>query len=111
MSKVQSAARSRFFCDFLILLMPSNFKKLVSIIAAGIIVSVAVNLSTGFIPLGISDFFSGGPQSQIAQLRVNRVLIMLIAGISIPSSGFLLQEYFQNPLAGPSVLGITSVEV
>ncbi|HPW89182.1 MAG TPA: iron ABC transporter permease, partial [Kaistella chaponensis] len=28
---------------------------------------------------------------------------------SIPTSGFLLQEYFQNPLAGPSVLGITSV--
>jgi iron complex transport system permease protein len=34
---------------------------------------------------------------------------MLLAGISIPTSGFLLQEYFQNPLAGPSVLGITSV--
>ena len=34
---------------------------------------------------------------------------MLLAGISIPTSGFLLQEYFQNPLAGPSVLGITSI--
>ena len=34
---------------------------------------------------------------------------MMLAGISIPTSGFLLQEYFQNPLAGPSVLGITSV--
>ena len=34
---------------------------------------------------------------------------MLLAGIAIPTSGFLLQEYFQNPLAGPSVLGISSV--
>ena len=28
---------------------------------------------------------------------------MFLAGVSIPTSGFLLQEYFQNPLAGPSV--------
>jgi iron complex transport system permease protein len=34
---------------------------------------------------------------------------MLLAGISIPTSGFLMQEYFQNPLAGPDILGITSV--
>ena len=34
---------------------------------------------------------------------------MLLAGIAIPTSGFLLQEYFKNPLAGPDVLGITSV--
>lgn len=40
---------------------------------------------------------------------MNRILVMALAGISIPTSGFLLQEYFQNPLAGPSVLGITSV--
>ena len=32
---------------------------------------------------------------------------MLLAGISIPTSGFLMQEYFQNPLAGPDILGIT----
>ncbi|MGZ5211198.1 MAG: iron chelate uptake ABC transporter family permease subunit, partial [Kaistella sp.] len=64
----------------------------------------------GFMKLGFSDFISSNSDnSQIAQLRVNRVLAMLLAGISIPTSGFLLQEYFQNPLAGPSVLGITSV--
>lgn len=34
---------------------------------------------------------------------------MILAGIAIPTSGFLLQEYFKNPLAGPDVLGITSV--
>ena len=60
--------------------------------------------------LSFTDFFyDSSENSQIAQLRVNRVLAMLLAGISIPTSGFLLQEYFQNPLAGPSVLGITSV--
>ncbi len=68
-----------------------------------------VNLNVGFISLSLTDFFSDSAHSQIAQMRMNRILVMALAGISIPTSGFLLQEYFQNPLAGPSVLGITSV--
>lgn len=68
-----------------------------------------VNLNVGFISLSLSDFFSDSSHSQIAQIRMNRIMVMALAGISIPTSGFLLQEYFQNPLAGPSVLGITSV--
>ena len=71
--------------------------------------SMIINLNTGFISLAFQDFFSDTPQHPIAELRVNRMWVMLLAGISIPTSGFLLQEYFQNPLAGPSVLGITSV--
>jgi iron complex transport system permease protein len=46
---------------------------------------------------------------QIAGFRINRALAMLLIGVAIPTSGFLLQEYFKNPLAGPDVLGITSV--
>lgn len=88
----------------------SSFRILCIIIIAGIFISMLVNLNIGYIDLAISDFInSDSDNSQIAQLRVNRVLAMLLAGISIPTSGFLLQEYFQNPLAGPSVLGITSV--
>ena len=90
--------------------MTKDFKILTILLLVGIIVSLLVNLNIGFLSLDFSDFFSSNAEnSQIAQLRVNRVLVMLLAGISIPSSGFLLQEYFQNPLAGPSVLGITSV--
>lgn len=90
--------------------MTKNFKITAIFILIGIVISVIVNLNIGFLDLNFSDFFSGSSEnSQIAQLRINRVLIMLLAGISIPTSGFLLQEYFQNPLAGPSVLGITSV--
>ncbi|MCL1675078.1 FecCD family ABC transporter permease [Elizabethkingia meningoseptica] len=69
-----------------------------------------INLNIGFANLSFTDFFSSHEStSLIAQLRVNRVIIILLAGISIPTSGFLMQEYFQNPLAGPEVLGITSV--
>ncbi len=80
------------------------------LIIIGIFISVIINLNIGFIKLNFSDFFIlNSENSQIAQLRINRVLAMLLAGIAIPTSGFLLQEYFQNPLAGPSVLGITSI--
>jgi len=90
--------------------MTKNFKITVLLIIIGIMTAVAVNLNIGFLKLNFSDFFSSDSDlGQIAQLRINRVLAMLLAGISIPASGFLLQEYFQNPLAGPSVLGITSV--
>ncbi|KIA90794.1 iron ABC transporter permease [Kaistella jeonii] len=90
--------------------MTKNFKITTIIILVAIVISIVVNLNIGFLELHFTDFFSStSDNSQIAQLRVNRILVMLLAGISIPTSGFLLQEYFQNPLAGPSVLGITSV--
>ena len=90
--------------------MEKKFRILGAVIFAGIIILGVINLNIGFIDLKISDFFSeNAMNSQIAELRTNRVLAMLLAGIAIPTSGFLLQEYFQNPLAGPSVLGITSV--
>lgn len=90
--------------------MSRKFTFICVFILIGIIISVIVNLNIGFLKLNFLDFFlADSENSQIAQLRVNRVLAMLLAGISIPTSGFLLQEYFRNPLAGPSVLGITSI--
>ncbi len=90
--------------------MEKNFKIICLFLITAILISVIINLNTGFLPLSLADFFGNtGSHAEIAGLRVNRVLVMLLAGISIPTSGFLLQEYFQNPLAGPSLLGITSV--
>jgi len=78
------------------------------ILVALLLLTVFWNLNTGFATLNFSDFLGNTDQSQVVELRINRTLVVLLAGISIPTSGFLLQEYFQNPLAGPSVLGITS---
>ena len=89
--------------------MSRSFRSLTIILLILAVISIIINLNVGFLKLSIWDFFSSTENSQIAQLRINRVLVMLLAGVSIPTSGFLLQEYFQNPLAGPSVLGITSV--
>lgn len=89
--------------------MSKRFKILCLLLTIAIIGGAIVNLNTGFLSLSLQDFIHDTTQSQIAEIRINRVLVMLLAGISIPTSGFLMQEYFQNPLAGPDILGITSV--
>lgn len=87
-----------------------RFPALIILIIAMGILAFFINLNIGFAKLNFSDFFSSDSANfQIAGFRINRALAMLLAGIAIPTSGFLLQEYFKNPLAGPDVLGITSV--
>ena len=89
--------------------MSYKFKILCLLLFVAILSLAAINLNTGFLNLNIQDFFQNSQNGQIAGIRINRVLVMLLAGIAIPTSGFLMQEYFQNPLAGPDILGITSV--
>jgi len=89
--------------------MSDKFKILCFVLLIAIILAAVINLNTGFLSLHFQDFWGESSNSQIAEIRVNRVLVMLLAGISIPTSGFLMQEYFQNPLAGPDILGITSI--
>lgn len=90
--------------------MFKNFYILIFSIFILSVISIFINLNTGFLELNLSDFLGNNPfHQEVIKLRINRVLIILLTGISIPTSGFILQEYFKNPLAGPSVLGITSV--
>ncbi len=42
------------------------------------------------------------------QIRFPRVLTALLLGGALSVSGFLLQNFFHNPIAGPFVLGISS---
>ncbi|MBR0036094.1 MAG: iron ABC transporter permease [Bacteroidales bacterium] len=42
------------------------------------------------------------------QMRVPAMLTALLTGAALSVAGLLLQSYFRNPLAGPSILGITS---
>lgn len=89
--------------------MSKKFKILFLVLLVAIIFASIINLNTGFLNLSFKDFFLDSSNNDIAEIRINRVLVMLLAGISIPTSGFLMQEYFRNPLAGPDILGITSV--
>ena len=44
----------------------------------------------------------------IQSIRLPRILAAMLLGGALALSGFLLQTFFQNPIAGPYVLGISS---
>ena len=44
----------------------------------------------------------------IQNIRLPRILAAMLLGGALALSGFLLQTFFQNPIAGPYVLGISS---
>lgn len=44
----------------------------------------------------------------VMESRLPQAVTALLAGAALSSSGLMLQTLFRNPLAGPSVLGITS---
>ncbi len=44
----------------------------------------------------------------LAKIRLPRTIMACLLGGALALSGYLLQTYFQNPIAGPFVLGISS---
>ena len=46
--------------------------------------------------------------SILFKIRLPRALMALLLGGALAVSGFLLQTYFANPIAGPFVLGVSS---
>ncbi|WP_128332041.1 iron ABC transporter permease [Apibacter sp. HY039] len=68
------------------------------------------NLLSGFENIKFYDLFYTSEETKklIVTYRLYKTLAVFFAGISLPVSGFLLQEFFKNPLAEPSILGISS---
>lgn len=74
-----------------------------------ILFAFLLNLNSGNADVSLLDFFKDETASKlILDYRLPKTLAAVLAGISLPISGLLLQELFRNPLADPSVLGITS---
>ena len=76
------------------------------IIALGLIFFTA-NLLFGSVHIPIGEFFNGS-KNTILQFRFEEAIIATIAGASLSIGGLFMQTLFRNPLAGPSVLGISS---
>ena len=47
-------------------------------------------------------------RSIVLQLRLPRAVMVVLLGAALSVSGYLLQTFFANPIAGPFVLGISS---
>ncbi len=68
-----------------------------------------LNLNIGNADVSISDVLKNEiAHNLIVNYRLPKTIAAILAGIALPISGLLLQELFRNPLADPSVLGITS---
>ena len=75
-----------------------------------------LSLSVGKVAISTAEIitvFTGSSDEVISNLvfhyRLPKTIAALLVGIALPISGFMMQELFKNPLAEPSVLGITSM--
>ena len=99
-----------------------NFRKrsrytfvFVCMIAAFFVITV-LNINTGNVHISVPKilrilFLHDGDAveySIIWKIRLPRILMAALLGGALSLSGFLLQTFFSNPIAGPFVLGISS---
>lgn len=74
------------------------------------------NINAGSISLSVKEIVqilispdpSATASAIIWEIRLPRILAVIILGGALSVSGFLLQTFFGNPIAGPFVLGISS---
>lgn len=84
--------------------------------AASILALFVFDLMTGSISIPFKEvlraLFGIGTDPANARIingiRLTKAIVAVIAGASLSVSGLMMQTMFRNPLAGPSVLGITS---
>lgn len=81
-----------------------------------LVVSVIAHLFSGQISISIGDFYDSltnfdheNTKQLIArEFRIPRITMAILAGAGLSIAGMLMQTLFNNPLAGPYVLGINS---
>ena len=81
-----------------------------------LVILAALSVSVGSVSLSFQDIqaiLSGADRESTAfhilwDIRLPRLLAAALLGGALSASGFLLQTFFANPIAGPFVLGISS---
>lgn len=79
-------------------------------------VITVLNINIGSVPISVGEIIGilfnkqGDPTlvNIIWKIRLPRILMAALLGGALSLSGFLLQTFFANPIAGPFVLGISS---
>ena len=86
------------------------------ILAAALVLLLLLNVGIGSVNIPVSDIFEtvftgggdGASRSIIREIRIPRSVMAALLGGALALAGFLLQTFFENPIAGPFVLGISS---
>jgi iron complex transport system permease protein len=61
--------------------------------------------------LGLGESGISFNQNILYEIRIPKILTCILAGGLLAIAGFLMQVFFQNPLAGPDILGVSSGSV
>lgn len=85
---------------------------------AALLLLCALSLGIGAVPIGVADWWQalGAPDSDLAlrqraiieEIRLPRVLLGVLVGMSLGVCGAALQGLLRNPLAEPGILGVSS---
>ena len=84
------------------------------LLGISVLVFVAMNVCIGTVKISLEDIMAsiGGRQINNSRIlwdiRMPRTMAAMILGGALALSGYLLQTFFHNPIAGPFVLGISS---
>lgn len=87
----------------------------IALLAALCVITV-LNINIGSVPISVGEIvrillYKEGNPTQVSiiwKIRLPRILMAALLGGALSLSGFLLQTFFANPVAGPFVLGISS---
>ncbi|WP_247008974.1 vitamin B12 ABC transporter permease BtuC [Halorientalis litorea] len=50
----------------------------------------------------------GGAETIVRQVRLPRILLAAVVGFALASAGTVMQGFFRNPMADPSIVGVSS---
>ena len=86
------------------------------LLAAAFFIIIILNINTGNVKIPVSRilqilFTKTGSLDEVNiiwKIRLPRIVMAAVLGGALALSGFLLQTFFENPIAGPFVLGISS---
>ena len=87
-----------------------------ALLVAALFAITVLNINIGNVPIPIRKiiqiiFTKTGTTTEVNiiwKIRLPRILMAALLGGALSLSGFLLQTFFENPIAGPFVLGISS---
>lgn len=94
----------------------SRFVLVFAVLLAAFLFITVLNINTGNVHIPVPKILEillthQGDTAQVNiiwKIRLPRILMAAILGGALSLSGFLLQTFFENPIAGPFVLGISS---
>lgn len=86
------------------------------LLGTGILILTALNICIGSVNITLQDIrhslLTPDSEDTVARvlwdIRLPRILSVILLGGALALAGYLLQTFFHNPIAGPFVLGISS---